>query len=109
MENNIIITSPTVEEAMAEARAKYGAEYELSFNILQMPKKGFLGLGTAPAKVQVTLTKSLPDVDLSDLVADLKNMKIDDEPAEKPAPKHPNKPQQNPQKTENKNNVQNNI
>lgn len=93
MEKELILTAATVEEAMAEARAKYGAEYELSFNILQMPKKGFLGIGAAPAKVQVSLTKSLPEVDLSDLVNDLKHMKMDDEPAQTNNT-HNNKPQQ---------------
>ncbi len=81
MENEIILTAPTVEEAMADARAKYGDEYELTFSILEMPKKGFLGLGAAPAKVKVTLTKALPDVDLSSLVSDLRSMKMEDTPA----------------------------
>ncbi len=85
MENEIILTAKTVEEAMAEARAKYGDEHELSFTILEMPKKGFLGIGSSPAKVKVTLTKSLPDTDLSDLVSDIRRMKTEESaPVKKP-------------------------
>ena len=105
MENEYILTAKTVEEAMADARSKYGdADNELSFTILEMPKKGFLGIGTTPAKIKVTVTKSLPDADLSDLVAGIRNMKIDDgEGEKKPQPKHPQnhqnqqKQKQNPQ------------
>ena len=72
MENEIILTAKTVEEAMEEARSKYGApDKELSFTILEMPKKGFLGLGSTPAKVKVTITKALEEVDLSSIVADI--------------------------------------
>lgn len=107
MENEIILTAKTVEEAMAEARAKYGDDdHELSFTILEMPKKGFLGIGASPAKVKVTITKSLPDADLSDLVADIRKMKTDDAPEKreqkphKPQNQHPNKGQK-PQNQQN--------
>lgn len=92
MENVIILTAPTVEEAMAKAREQYGDEYELSFSILEMPKKGFLGLGSSPAKVQVTLTKALPEVDLSALVSDMRREKEAEKrsfPAEEKAPAQP--------------------
>ena len=77
MKNEVIITAKTVDEAMAQARRDYGSsENELAFEILEMPKKGFLGLGSTPAKVKVTITKALGDVDLSDLVSSIRNMKI---------------------------------
>ena len=77
MKNEVIITAKTVDEAMAQARRDYGSsENELAFEILEMPKKGFLGLGATPAKVKVTITKALGDVDLSDLVSSIRNMKI---------------------------------
>ncbi len=113
MENVMILTAPTVEEAMAKAREQYGDEYELSFSILEMPKKGFLGLGSSPAKVQVTLTKSLPDVDLSSLVSDMRREKEAEKasyPAEEPAkapvktaetPKIPAKPAETKKEEEN--------
>ena len=77
MKNEVIITANTVDEAMAQARRDYGSsENELAFEILEMPKKGFLGFGSTPAKVKVTITKALGDVDLSDLVSSIRNMKI---------------------------------
>ena len=77
MKNEVIITAKTVDEAMAQARRDYGSsENELAFEILEMPKKGFLGFGSTPAKVKVTITKALGDVDLSDLVSSIRNMKI---------------------------------
>ena len=48
MKREIIITGKTVEDAMLDARVKHGSEGELSFEILEMPKKGFLGLGGTP-------------------------------------------------------------
>ena len=77
MKNEVIITAKTVDEAMAQARRDYGSsENELAFEILEMPKKGFLGFGSTPAKVKVSITKALGDVDLSDLVSSIRNMKI---------------------------------
>lgn len=87
MKNEVILTGKTVEEAMSEARRLYGTpENELSFEILEMPKKGFLGFGAAPAKIRVTITKALEDVNLSDLVSELKSMKLttDRDPEQRP-------------------------
>ena len=96
-----ILTAKTVEEAMADARSKYGSsDNELSFEILEMPSKGFLGFGAKPAKVKVTVSKALEEVHLSDLVSELKSMKISDAPAEE-KPRKSEKPQQNPQKQNN--------
>ena len=76
MNKEVIVTAKTVEEAMDQARKQYGgSEYELSFDILEMPKKGFLGFGAAPAKIKVTITKALDAVDLSDLVSEIRSMK----------------------------------
>lgn len=102
MNNEVILTAKTVEEAMREAREKYGSpENELSFQILEMPKKGFLGIGAAPAKIKVTISKALPDVDLSDLVSEIRNMKLttdrDGGEDERPA-KPPKQPKPQPQK-----------
>ena len=87
---------------MREAREKYGSpENELSFQILEMPKKGFLGIGAAPAKIKVTISKALPNVDLSDLVSEIRNMKLttdrDGGEDERPA-KPPKQPKPQPQK-----------
>lgn len=45
----------TVEAAIAEGAAKLGVDRELvTYEILENPKKGFLGFGEIPAKVRVT-------------------------------------------------------
>lgn len=45
----------TVESAIAEGAAKLGVDRELvTYEILENPKKGFLGFGEIPAKVRVT-------------------------------------------------------
>ena len=96
MKNEVIITAKTVDEAMAQARRDYGSsENELAFEILEMPKKGFLGFGSTPAKVKVTITKALVDVDLSDLVSSIRNMKITTDRG--------GEEEKKPQKQENKN------
>lgn len=96
MKNEVIITAKTVDEAMAQARRDYGSsENELAFEILEMPKKGFLGFGSTPAKVKVTITKALGDVDLSDLVSSIRNMKITTDRG--------GEEEKKPQKQENKN------
>lgn len=108
MKNEVIVTAKTVDEAMAQARRQYGSsENELAFEILEMPKKGFLGFGATPAKVKVTITKALPDVDLSDLVSSIRNMKVatDRDGEEEKTPKQ-NKPQ--PRREEKKPNGGNN-
>ena len=113
MKNEVIITAKTVDEAMAQARRDYSSsENELAFEILEMPKKGFLGFGSTPAKVKVTITKALGDVDLSDLVSSIRNMKIttdrggeEEKPhkQEKGKQGHQNgKPQQNKNQNQNK-------
>ena len=54
MQNEIIMTAKTVDEALERAYEEMGATRdETSFEILQMPKKGFLGLRNIPAKVRV--------------------------------------------------------
>lgn len=54
MQNEIIMTAKTVDEALERAYEAMGATSdETSFEILQMPKKGFLGLRNIPAKVRV--------------------------------------------------------
>ena len=49
-----IVTGRTVEEAMTAATEKFGAT-EASYEILELPKKGFLGFGSSPAKIKVSI------------------------------------------------------
>ncbi len=91
MKNEFIITAKTVEEAMEQARAKYGdADKELSFEILEMPKKGIFGIGARDARVRVTVSDA-EEIDLSDLVSSIRSMKTQTDLSG-----DEEKPQQNP-------------
>ena len=56
MSEEIIITAKTLDEAIAKAEAEYSGRGSISYDILEMPKKGFLGFGSTPAKIKVTIT-----------------------------------------------------
>ena len=46
MSDTYIVTAKTIDEAIAKANKLYAdAEHEISYEILEMPKKGFLGIG----------------------------------------------------------------
>ncbi len=74
MKEEIIVTGKTVEEAMAAAAAKYSGE-DVSYEIAEMPKKGFLGIGSSPAKIRVIINKE-EEIDLSAIVSSVKDMKV---------------------------------
>lgn len=75
-----IITAKTVEEAISIANREYAKDgKEVSHVILEMPKKGFLGIGSKDAKIKITVTESESakiGSELSSLVADLRGMKV---------------------------------
>lgn len=77
MAETYLITAKTVEEAVSVAKREYeDARHEVSYEIVEMPKKGFLGLGAKPAKIKVTVSKVMTvQSELGSLVADIKNMK----------------------------------
>ena len=51
----IDVTGKTEDEAVASALAQLGLERDdVSVEILERAKKGFLGIGASPAKVRVT-------------------------------------------------------
>lgn len=70
----------TVEEAIAIANREYARDgKEVSYEILEMPKKGFLGIGARDAKIKVTVSESESSKigsELSSIVADLRGMKV---------------------------------
>ncbi len=85
---------------MSEAYSKYSSEGEVSFEILEMPKKGFLGIGSTPAKLKVVIDDGEEDIDIGSIISDMKTMKVETDrggdgspaPAEKkPQPKTTNK------------------
>ena len=58
MSKVVELTAKTVEEAVSLANAQYAdANHEISYEILEMPKKGFLGIGAKKAKIKVTVKK----------------------------------------------------
>ena len=77
MKKEIIMTGKTVEDAMLDARVKYGAEGELAFEILEMPKKGFLGIGGTPAKIKAIIDDGEDEIDISSIINDMKAMKVE--------------------------------
>ena len=55
MKKDIIVTAKTVEDAAQNGAAQLGVSREdVEIEVLEEPKKGFLGMGAAPAKVKVT-------------------------------------------------------
>ena len=75
MSETYLITAKTVEEAIAIANREYADEtHEISYEIIDMPKKGFLGIGAKDAKIKVTVEKSV-SAELSSLVSDIQGMK----------------------------------
>ena len=75
MSETYIVTAKTIDEAMAEANRKYSVPgKDVSFTILEMPKKGFLGFGAKDAKVQVTVSDE-ETISLDSIVAEMKGYK----------------------------------
>ena len=76
MKKEIIYTGKTVEEALASAQAELGG-IELEYEILELPKKGILGIGAAPAKIKVSYAKGGEDDALEFVNSLIKNMELD--------------------------------
>ena len=80
MNETYLIMAKTVEEAIAIANREYARDgKEVSYEILEMPKKGFLGIGARDAKIKITVTESESSKigsELNSIVADLRGMKV---------------------------------
>ena len=60
MEMKHIITGKTIDEAKANAVAQLGLDADgFSYQVIQLPKSGFLGFGAQPAKIEVSY--EMPD------------------------------------------------
>ena len=66
MKKQIIVTAKTVEEAVAKAVLELGAPNAeaITYTVLEEAKKGFLGLGAAPAKIEATYALTGADLAL---------------------------------------------
>ena len=71
------ITAKNFEEGKAQAEAEYSGEGEVSCYLLEKEKKGFLGIGAAPARIRVTVTPKI-DVVGDVLRGDAKDRTKDD-------------------------------
>ena len=75
MSETYIITAKTVDEAIAIANREYAdADHEVAYDIIDMPKKGFFGIGARDAKIKITVSK-VQKVELGSLVDDIRSMK----------------------------------
>jgi len=75
MSETYLVSAKTVEEAIAIANREYADEtHEVSYEIIDMPKKGFLGIGSRDAKIKITVTK-IESADLGSIVNELRGMK----------------------------------
>ena len=55
MEKSIVVTGKTIDLAVEAALAQLGlTRDDITYEVLALPKAGFLGIGAQPAKVQVT-------------------------------------------------------
>ena len=73
MSETYIITAKTVDEAIAIANREYAdADHEVAYDIIDMPKKGFFGIGARDAKIKITVSK-VQKVELGSLVDDIRS------------------------------------
>ena len=66
MKKQIIVTAKTVDEAVVKAVAELGAPNAeaIAYTVLEEGKKGFLGLGATPAKIEASYTLAGADLAL---------------------------------------------
>ena len=74
-----IITAKTVEEAVAKAALELGAPSveAITYTVLEEAKKGFLGLGATPAKIEATYAPTGADLALDFIRNLIKGMGIE--------------------------------
>ena len=79
MKKELIVTAKTVEEAVAKAVAELGAPNAeaIAYTVLEEGKKGFLGLGATPAKIQASYTLTGADLALDFIRNLIKGMGIE--------------------------------
>lgn len=89
MKHEVIATGRTVEAAISNGAEKLGVVTErVTYEVIDQPKKGFLGFGEAPAKVKVMYVPGPEDVALDFIKTLFANMNINAE-AEISRERHP--------------------
>lgn len=78
MKIEVIKTAKTVDDALALAAKELDVSVDaLEYTVLEEAKKGLFGIGSAPAKVQVTYAPTAIDLAVEFVKTTLKNLKID--------------------------------
>ncbi|MBO5715375.1 MAG: protein jag [Clostridia bacterium] len=78
MRKETIQTAKPVEEALALAAAELGTSVDaLEYTVLEEPKKGLFGIGSAPAKIRASYALTGIDLAVAFVETTLKNMHID--------------------------------
>jgi len=78
VKKELIVTAKTVEEAKNKAAAELGvAVEEIEFTVLEEGKRGFLGIGSADAKVQAVYTVKGTDVAVEFIRRVVADMELD--------------------------------
>ena len=79
MKKEIIVTAKTVEEAVAKAVVELGAPNAeaIAYSVLEEGKKGFLGLGAVPAKIEATYAPAGAELALEFIRNLIRGMGID--------------------------------
>ncbi|HWQ51210.1 MAG TPA: Jag N-terminal domain-containing protein, partial [Terriglobales bacterium] len=90
-----LATGKTIEEAIASGIAELALDRDsVSVEVVETPKKGFLGLGGSPAQVRLTYEVDLPDTPKP---APRPEPRPEPKPEFKPQPKPEPKPEFKPQ------------
>ncbi len=78
MRKETIQTAKTVEEALTLAAKELGTSVDaLEYTVLEEPKKGLFGIGSAPAKIQASYALTGIELAVAFVETTLKNMHID--------------------------------
>ncbi len=80
MKKELVVTGKTTEAAVSEGCAQLGVDVaDVTVEVLEEAKKGFLGMGATPAKVKITYTVSPVETATDFLKTLIANMGIDAE------------------------------
>jgi spoIIIJ-associated protein len=79
MKTEITVFGKTVEEAIEKAVAELGAPSAeaIEYTVVEEPKKGFLGIGATPAKINAVYLKKGADVALDFIKTLVREMELD--------------------------------
>ncbi len=100
MEMKHIVTGKTIDEAKANAVAQLGLDADgFSYQVLQLPKSGFLGFGAQPAKIEVSYEVPDPKPEAPKVALSAAS-RSKPKPAKKPEAVKPEDPKAEPIKQE---------